>query len=328
MIRRMNLLASMHNTLLRWGRGVLSAWGAWWQVLLIGAEIVVLSLSPSSYDDPEERHAIMAHLYRASAPLLTWFLVLSALVSLVLIRIVVATALSYGLSQYALEVLVRTLVLELIPLYAALFVAVRYTMPESQRIRRLLSDEHRRGLHRPPQQLLRQDMLPRALAGVFSVLLLAALSCFIALVLTYLNVYGFSPWALADYNRSVGSVFSPEVSLIFGLKTLFFSLAVAVVPLAAMPKALAKILLPMAGAASNLAAAPEGYGTADIQSIIALLQQQVGQDFSAYKRGTLERRIHRRMGLRGLPAGALAREGLRRAGADLSSGKTPAAISA
>mgnify|MGYP006171583083 CR=1 FL=1 len=70
-------------------------------------------------------------------------------------------------------------------------------------------------------------------------------------------------------------------------------LADAVVPLAAMPKALAKILLPMAGAASNLAAAPEGDGTADIQSIIALLQQQVGQDFSAYKRGTLERRIHR-----------------------------------
>ncbi len=84
-------------------------------------------------------------------------------------------------------------------------------------------------------------------------------------------------------------------------------LADAVVPIAGMPDELAKILLPMAGAASNLAAAPEGYGAADIQSIIALLQQQVGQDFSAYKRGTLERRIHRRMGLRGLPAGALAR---------------------
>jgi phospholipid/cholesterol/gamma-HCH transport system permease protein len=233
MIRRMNLLASMHHTLLRSGRGVLAAWGAWWQVLFIGAEIVVLSLSPSSYDEPDERHAVMAHLYRASAPLLTWFLMLSALVSLVLIRIVVATALSYGLSQYALELLVRTLVLELIPLYAAMFVAVRYTMPESQRIRRLLADEHRRGGRRPRQLLLRVDMLPRALAGVFSVLLLAALSCFIALVLTYLNVYGFSPWALADYNRSVGSVFSPAVTLIFALKTVFFSLAVAFVPMAA-----------------------------------------------------------------------------------------------
>ena len=84
-------------------------------------------------------------------------------------------------------------------------------------------------------------------------------------------------------------------------------LADAVVPLSGMPKELARLLLPMADAASTLATPPDGYGAADIQSIIALLQQQVGQDFSAYKRGTLERRIHRRMGLRGLPAGALAR---------------------
>lgn len=236
MIRRMNLLASLHDGLLRWGRQVLAAWVAWWQVLLIGAQIVVLAVSPSSYDEPEERRGVVLHLYRATAPLLTWFLVLSALVSLVLIRIVVATALSYGLSQYALEVLVRTLVLELIPLYAALFVAMRYTMPEAQRIRRLLADEYRRGVLHPPQQLLRRDMLPRALAGVFSVLLLAALSCVIALVLTYLNVYGFSPWALPAYNRSVGGVFSPAVTLIFALKTLFFSLAVAFVPMAASAK--------------------------------------------------------------------------------------------
>ena len=232
----MNPFATLHQGLLRWGRQVLAAWVAWWQVLLIGAQIVVLALSPSSYDDPEERRGLMLHMYRATAPLLTWFLVLSALVSVVLIRIVVATALSYGLSQYALEVLVRTLVLELIPLYAALFVAVRYTMPEAQRIRRLLSDEFRRGVFRPRQHLLRREMLPRALAGVFSVVLLAALSCGLALLLTYLNVYGFSPWALADYNRSVGSVFSPAVSLIFVLKTLFFSFAVAFVPMAASAK--------------------------------------------------------------------------------------------
>ena len=237
MIRIMTFLASLHVGLMRSGRRFVAAWVAWWQVLLVGAQIVVLALSPSSYDDPEERQGVMLHLYRATVPLLTWFLVLSALVSLVLIRIVVATALSYGLSQYALEVLVRTLILELIPLYAALCVAVRYTMPGSQRMRRLLADEFRRGVKRPAQQLLRQDMLPRALAGVFSVLLLAALSCVLTLVLTYLNVYGFSPWALEEYNRRVGSVFSPAVSLIFVLKTVFFSLAVAFVPMAASAKA-------------------------------------------------------------------------------------------
>jgi phospholipid/cholesterol/gamma-HCH transport system permease protein len=69
------------------------------------------------------------------------------------------------------------------------------------------------------------------------VMLLAGLSSVVALVLTYLTVYGFSPWGLPGYTRAVGGVFSPAVTLIFGLKTVFFSLAVAVVPLAGAAQA-------------------------------------------------------------------------------------------
>jgi phospholipid/cholesterol/gamma-HCH transport system permease protein len=220
------------DLLVRWTGRLRAAWAAWWQVLLLGAQIVVLGLAPSSYAAGHQRLTVLRSLYVATAPLLSWFLVLSALISLVLIRIVVATAMSYGLSQYALEVLVRTLVLELIPLYAALFVALRYAMPGAQRVRKLLADQQRHGLAREEQEMLRGELLPRALAAMFSVLLLAALSCVVALVLTYLTVYGFSPWGLPAYTRSVGSVFSPAVTLIFSLKTLFFALAVAVVPLA------------------------------------------------------------------------------------------------
>jgi len=229
----MDLVSTLSNSLGRWGRRVRASWSAWWQVLLLGAQIMVLAFLPSSYQKGHQRHEVLRCVYAATAPLLTWFLVLSALISLVLIRIVVATATSYGLSQYALEVLVRTLVLELIPLYAAMFVAVRYAMPGAQRIRRLLADQQRRGIEHADPLLLRTELLPRALASVFSVLLLAAVSCVVALLLTYLTVYGFSPWGLPAYTRSVGGVFTPAVTLIFSLKTLFFSLAVAVVPLAA-----------------------------------------------------------------------------------------------
>ena len=231
-IPAMNPASSTQNALYRWGRQLLASVLTWWHVLLLGAQIMVLALLPSSYQAGAQRLAVLRNIYLATAPLLTWFLVLSALISLVLIRIVVATAYSYGLSQYALEVLVRTLVLELIPLYAAMFVAVRYAMPGAQAVRRTLSRQLREGVVRDHQELLRTELLPRALASLFSVLLLAALSCVIAIVLTYLNVYGFSHWALPAYARSVGSVFSPAVTLIFCLKTFFFSLAVAVVPMA------------------------------------------------------------------------------------------------
>ena len=228
----MNPFASMHDTLARWGRSALASVLAWWRVLHLGAEIIVLSLAPSSYRQPVIRRAVLEQIYRATVPLMTWFLVLSALVSLVLIRIVVATAMSYGLSQYALDVLVRTLVLELIPLYAALFVAVRFSMPAAQQVRRQLAEWRSADGLPGHQGLLSGVLLPRALGSVFSVLLLAALSCLIALVLTYLNVYGFLPWGLPAYTRNVGAVFTPAVSLIFVLKTLFFSFAVAFVPMA------------------------------------------------------------------------------------------------
>lgn len=229
----MDPVFSVAKPLSRWGQRLRAGWLAWWQVLLLGAQIMVLAFLPSSYRKGRQRHEVLRCLYSATAPLLTWFLVLSALISVVLIRIVVATAYSYGLSQYALEVLVRTLVLELIPLYAAMFVAVRYAMPGAQRIRTLLAEQQREGIEHADPLLLRTELLPRALASVFSVLLLAAMSGLVALVLAYLTVYGFSPWGLPAYTRSVGGVFTPAVTLIFCLKTLFFSLAVAVVPLAA-----------------------------------------------------------------------------------------------
>ena len=59
-----------------------------------------------------------------------WFTLVCTLVSLVLIRIVLVTAISYGLSTFALEMVVRVLVLELIPLTAAVFVALRCSLPD------------------------------------------------------------------------------------------------------------------------------------------------------------------------------------------------------
>ena len=74
--------------------------------------------------------------------MLLGFTVLAALISLVLTRIVVVTAISYGLSRYALEMVIRVLVLELIPLTAALFVAMRCTIPNGTQLALLRQSGH------------------------------------------------------------------------------------------------------------------------------------------------------------------------------------------
>ena len=205
----------------------LMAWLAgWWRVLYLGAQIMVLAVSPSSYG-PANRLLLARHVVLATAPILLWFTLLCALATLVITRIVVVTALSYGLSQYALQLIIRVLVLELIPLGAALFVALRSTIASSAE----LAEMRQRGELQALADPLRQEAMPRALAGVFASITLAALSCVVALVLAYLAVYGFTLSALPAYTRLFGQVFNPAVTLIFVLKTLFFSLAVALMPI-------------------------------------------------------------------------------------------------
>ncbi|HPG80883.1 MAG TPA: ABC transporter permease, partial [Piscinibacter sp.] len=87
----------------------------WWRTIHLAALLTVLALSPASYA-PENRRAMARHLYLGTTQSLAWFTLLSLLISIVVIRIVLVTAVSYGLSQYALEMVVRVLVLELIPL--------------------------------------------------------------------------------------------------------------------------------------------------------------------------------------------------------------------
>ncbi|MDD5030023.1 MAG: ABC transporter permease [Rhodoferax sp.] len=211
---------------------LLRALRSWAFMLHFGALVLVLLLSPSSYTHTY-RAATAQRLVVSTWLVLPWFTALSSLLSLVLIRIVVVTALSYGLSQYALQMVVRVLVLELIPLSAALFVALRAglafnagALPDGasarvQRVRELdLAQLHR-------------NLLPRVLADGFSVLALAMFSGVITLVLAYLVVYGLSPWGLPGFTRTVGQVFDLTMSLGFLLKVLLFSLAVAVVPMAA-----------------------------------------------------------------------------------------------
>ena len=220
----------------QWPRFFVRSVASWWYMVHLGAIAMIMAFSPSTYNR-ENRLATARHVYNSTWRVLPWFTLLSALVSLVLIRIVVVTALSYGLSRYALEMVVRVLVLELIPLTAALFVALRAGLAFNAGDARALlitgapSSEKASAL---AQNRLRRELVPQVIANAFAVLSLAMVSSVIVLVLAYMSVYGGSPWGVLEYTRTVGRVFSPGVTIGFVLKTIFFGLAVAVIPTAAI----------------------------------------------------------------------------------------------
>lgn len=215
----------------RAGRAPLRWLAGWWRILFFGASLLVRALSPSSYTRAM-RAQLLRHLYMDTAPILTGFTALCALLTLVITRIVVVTALSYGLSRYALEMVIRVLVLELIPLTAALFVSLRCTIPNGAALAEMRRTGRFDALARRGVDPVATEVLPRALAGIYSTITLAALSCVVALVLAYFAVYGFTLAGVPAYTRVFGHVFNPSVSLIFTLKTVFFSMAVSFIPMA------------------------------------------------------------------------------------------------
>jgi phospholipid/cholesterol/gamma-HCH transport system permease protein len=229
----MTSLASAWSVLADLGRSALQWFAGWRRILMFSARLLVLALSPSTYRGPN-RVALAQHLVTDTAPILLWFTLMTSIISLVIIHIVVVTSESYGLSRYALEMVVRVLVLELIPLTAAMFVAVRCALPDAAEVAAL----SRRGafdvLSAGSAEPLQREILPRVVSGVFAVLLLATVSCVVCAVLAYLWVHGFTVGGLATYTRTFGRVFSPALSLIFTLKTLGLSLAVGLIPIASV----------------------------------------------------------------------------------------------
>jgi len=202
---------------------------AWWHIFYLGAVVMVLMASPSSYSR-RTRWRMARQMYHNTAPILLGFTVLAALLCLVITRIVMVTAQSYGLTRYALEMLIRVLVLELIPLTAALFVAMRATIPAGARIAQMRESGHLQALRQRGGDPIRVELLPRIVAGVYASITLAALSCVVALVMAYIGVYGLNVAGVPAYTRMFGQVFTPQITLVFGLKTLFFSMAVALIP--------------------------------------------------------------------------------------------------
>ncbi|HEX5341397.1 MAG TPA: ABC transporter permease [Duganella sp.] len=222
----MNTQASAPGILQRLHQGAIAGLHGWWRLLHFAVLMLSMALTPSSYGR-KQRPILARHLVADTVSNLAWFGVLSALVSLVLIRIVVVTSQSYGLSRFALEMVVRVLVLELIPLCAAAFVALRTTLPAGLELA-----QRRQAASAASNGELHREFFPRVAAGVFAVWMLAAVSCVLTLVLAYLSLYGFTPWALAGYTRVVGQVFNPAVTLILVLKIVFFSFAVGLIPMA------------------------------------------------------------------------------------------------
>lgn len=227
----MSVTLSMRRGFEQIARGIYRLLLSWWQLTYVSAVILVHVLSASTYTRAK-RAVLSQHMYRNTASILLGFTLVCALIALVITHIVLVTSKTYGLSQYALQVVIRVLVLELIPLTATLFVALRCTIPDGAELVMMQHDSHLGGPAGKGFTRYRDAVMPRVIAGIFAGITLAALSSAVVLIVAYLTHFGFSVAGFTAFTRSFGQVFAPAVTLIFVLKTLIFSLTVALIPMA------------------------------------------------------------------------------------------------
>lgn len=220
---------ALYESLTRRGRNWTYAWS---RVFYFAAVAVVGALSPSTYNRATSV-VVQKQIYFTAWQILPGFGAFAALFSFVFIQIVVATASDYGLYQYALELVIRVLVLEILPMLTAIFVALRTGAAINTEIALMKIQNELEALERIGVDPLRLELLPRVIGGTVSVLALTAVNIVVALVIAHVLIFDVRPWILppGDFARVVGQVLDWPAMLVLWTKTLAFGLAVTVIPI-------------------------------------------------------------------------------------------------
>ena len=231
---------------------------AWGHAARFALAAAAAALSRETYS-AATRAVAVRQIYFTAWQLLPGFTVFSAVLSLLVIQITVNAARAYGLSDYALELVFRVLVLELLPFGTALIVALRSGSAISAEVALMHASGELEAMRAQGIDPLKREFVPRVVACALSVAALTVITCAIALVLAYSAMYGVSPWGFAPYTREVAGVFSIAILAGFILKSMTFGVVVAGIPIAAGLEANA-----------NLKSAPIAVMGAMVRLILAL----------------------------------------------------------
>jgi len=205
---------------------------AWGRATRFAFAVVAAVLSPKLYT-PRARTATTRQIYFTAWQVLPGFTLFAAALAVVVVEITVHAARQFGLEQYALDLIFRALVLELMPLLTALFVALRSGSAISAEIAlmRVAGDFH--DIESAGIEPFEREFVPRVAAAAVSVFALTTLACLFVLALSYAVMYGISPWGFDVYTRTVARVFTPLALGALVVKCVAFGVAVAVIPISA-----------------------------------------------------------------------------------------------
>ena len=176
---------------------------------------------------------VIKQVYFTAVQILHVFLGYALVISWLIISIILSTARDFGLTEFASEMTIRVLVLELLPFLTALFIALRSGSAINTEVALMQVNNELDALEHckvPPMQF---EFLPRLIGGVISVVALSALAGLLALLIGYLAIYGMNLAAFEPYTRTIAKILDFQIIAGLIVECGLFGLAVTLIPVTA-----------------------------------------------------------------------------------------------
>jgi phospholipid/cholesterol/gamma-HCH transport system permease protein len=176
---------------------------------------------------------VVKQIYFTAVQILYVFLGYTLVISWLMITIILSTARDFGLTEFATEMTIRVLVLELLPFLTALFVALRSGSAINTEVALMQVNNELDALAHcqvPPMQF---EFMPRLIGGVISVISLTLLAGLLALLLAYASIYGAQTAGMEPFTNTMAKIFDFRIVAGLTLKCTLFGLAVTLIPVTA-----------------------------------------------------------------------------------------------
>jgi phospholipid/cholesterol/gamma-HCH transport system permease protein len=225
----MNFLAASIESL---GAKVVGWFTVGYGIFAFLAQAVFLLLHHSTWNRATY-NVVIKQVYFTAIQILHVFLGYVLVISWILVTIILTTARDFGLTEFASEMTIRVLVLELLPFLTVLFIALRSGSAMNTEVALMQVNNELDALVHckvPPMQV---EFLPRLIGGVISVITLACLAGLLALLLAYLSIYGLTPAGFDPFTRTLAKVFDFRIVAGLLVKCTLFGLAVTLIPITA-----------------------------------------------------------------------------------------------
>lgn len=205
-------------------------WLLWWNNLYVACASLVLMVSPGSYSLAMFSKVALRVYAQLKWPLVL-FLVLAGMLTYVITRIVSGQLVTYGMGRLTLPLLLRVIVIELVPLAAAIVVAIKMSIPLGAELVSLRRNKQLAQVQQAGGDVMRTEMFPRLMMSFYASTMLTTFASLLCMVMLYLAVYGYTRAGLPLFTHEYGRLMTPIFTGIYTVKVLLFGLVVGLIPL-------------------------------------------------------------------------------------------------